>query len=323
VGKVKRSLRSISAVFRRTASAAALLLLLAAGSTSAAPPKSPPRPSGYFSLQPAGAWSRLPGGAACARQVHRSAWEPRRDNAKPNHVVPDPRAVRAAFAARPVGRGGGYDRRWDSWLLRRVDGQFTGTTDEIFQWAACKWGLSDNLLRAIAVEESTWYQYETYRSGRCVDTYGCGDSFGAPSAASAVYCRTLARYGYDYQRDSGPGLCPQTFSIVGIKAWEDPSWGVMAGNQNGTFPFSRDSTAFAVDYLGAQLRGCYEGWERWLTKTPGDIWGCVGAWYSGDWRSAGANRYIGIVRRELVNHTWLERGWPKVRPPCSPTDGCS
>jgi hypothetical protein len=289
---------------------------------SPAPMKSPPPPSGYFSLQPVGTWSRLPSDSTCATRVHRSSWEPRPDNYKRNHIVPDAHAVHVALAARPLARGGNYDQRWDSWLLRRVDGQFTGTTDEIFQWASCKWGLADNVLRAIAVRESTWYQYETYRSGRCVNTWGCGDLFSARSSASAVYCDTLAQYGYDYQPDLGPGLCPKTFSIVGVMSWEAPSWGVMPGNQNGTFPFNRNSTAFAVDYLGSELRGCYEGWERWLTKARGDIWGCVGAWYSGDWHSGAADGYISRVQREIANHTWLKRDWPSIRPPCSSTYGC-
>ena len=55
--------------------------------------------------------------------------------------------------------------------------------------------------------------------------------------------------------------------------------GRFPGNQNGTFPFNRDSTAFAVDYLAASLRGCIEGWEPWLGNTGtrpyrrDDVWG--------------------------------------------------
>ena len=37
-----------------------------------------------------------------------------------------------------------YDPRWNKYILRRITGHFTGTTDEIFQWAAAKWGLPDN-----------------------------------------------------------------------------------------------------------------------------------------------------------------------------------
>ena len=236
--------------------------------------------------------------------------------------------MRASFAARPLSKDGAYAARWDSWLLPRVDGQFTGTTDEIFQWAACKWGLSDNVLRAIADEESTWYQYLVYPSGRCVPSYGCGDFFAAASVPSAVYCTAVGGYGHDYQRDHGAGLCPQTWSIVGIKAYQAPSWGRMPQNQNGTFPFSRDSTAFGVDYLASYLRGCYEGWEHWLRGTgtrgyaAGDIWGCVGSWFSGDWHGDGAERYVARVRADLTARTWLQRDWPSVGPSCNSTYGC-
>jgi hypothetical protein len=260
--------------------------------------------------------------------VHRSPWEPRPDNYKRNHVMPDAAAVHKAFAERPLAVDNNYDSRWDTWLLPRVDGHFTGTTDEIFQWAACKWGLSDNMLRAIAVRESTWYQYLTYPSGRCVANWGCGDMVSTPTAASRTYCNAVASFGYDYQKDYGTGICPETFSIVGVMSWEAPSWGQMPDNQNGTFPFNRNSTAFAVDYLGAYLRGCYQGWERWLatsgtrTYAAGQIWGCVGSWYSGDWLSPAANRYISLVRGELANHTWLKPGWRSNRPGCSATYGC-
>jgi hypothetical protein len=288
----------------------------------------PPPRGGYFALRPVGSWSSLPSDGTCAQMVHRSPWEPRPDNYKRNHVMPNAAAVHSAFAARPLAGGGSYDSRWDTWLLPRVDGQFTGTTDEIFQWAACKWGLSDNMLRAIAVRESTWYQYLTYPSGRCVTNWGCGDMIATPTAATSVFCNGLAAFGYDYQKDYGAGICPKTFSIVGVMSWEAPSWGQMPDNQNGTFPFNRNSTAFAVDYLGAHLRGCYEGWEHWLANTgtrtyaAGQIWGCVGSWYSGDWLSSAANGYISRVQNELNNYTWLQPGWPSNRPGCSATYGC-
>ena len=51
-----------------------------------------------------------------------------------------------------------HDPRWNRYIICRISGRFTGTTDEIFQWAAVKWGLPDNLIRAIAYMESDWYQ---------------------------------------------------------------------------------------------------------------------------------------------------------------------
>ena len=43
--------------------------------------------------------------------------------------------------------------------ISRVDGQYTGTTDVIFRWAACKWGIDEDLVRAIAtIEVWRWNQ---------------------------------------------------------------------------------------------------------------------------------------------------------------------
>ena len=298
------------------------------GSRTPALAAHPPRASGYFRTKPVGAWRSLPTGRRCATRVHHSAWEPRPDNAGPNRRMPRVRRVHAAFAARPRSGGGGFKRKWDTWLLPRLTGHYAGTTDEIFQWAACKWGIADNVLRAIAVRESTWYQYEIYKSGRCVTDWGCGDMVDHATRATRKYCSAISRKGHDYQADYGTGICPETFSIAGVMSWEAPDWGRMKGNQNGTFPFNRNSTAFAVDYVGANLRGCYEGWERWLSDTgpvaykAGDLWGCVGNWYAGEWRTQRALGYVDRVHRELRNRTWLEADWKDIGPSCSPAYGC-
>jgi hypothetical protein len=309
--------------------AAPLGLMISDGDEGPAPGHRPPPEAGYFQLVPAGSWAKLPDDPTCEARVHRSTWEPRPDNSAPNRTVPDQDAVRAALASRPrSGEAEGYDPRFDSWLLARVTGRHTGTTDENIQWAACKWGLPDNLLRAIAVRESTWYQGEQYPAGRCVPTLGCGDMVEDADAATRVYCRGISRFGHDYQADQGVGVCPKTFSITGVMAWQDPRWGVMDGNQNGTFPFSRDSTAFALDYLGSFLRGCYEGWVPWLATTgdgsyaAGDLDGCVGAWYAGAWRSPPALEYLGLVEQAEEAHTWLSAEFGLHDPPCSPTYGC-
>ena len=273
-----------------------------------------------------GSWSSLPGDTACAAQVHRSTWEPRPDNYKRNHVLVDVTAAHQSFSTRKRSSLGTYDPKWDSWLLPRVDGQFSGTTDEIFQWAACKWGLPDDLIRAVAYRESTWFQYETYPSGRCVATYGCGDWFSSePYSPRKAFCDGLAPYGYDYQKDYGDGYCPKTFSIIGEMSWWDPTWGFnWAGNQNGTFPFNRDSTAFAVDYYGAAIRGCYEGWQWELgsSYSAGDLSGCVGAWYSGGWHDAAGDAYAQRVQDARASDPWLTSSFASYEPPCSATYGC-
>jgi hypothetical protein len=333
------------------------MLALLAGCAGGAP-ASAPAASGYFSLRPVGHWSSLPSDSRCAAQVHLSSWEPRPENYEQNHTTPSPGAMAASFASRPRNQGGGYNPLWDSWLLPRVDGQFTGTTDEILQWAACKWGLPDNLIRGVAVQESTWFQYLHYSEdagsgggggGSCYWNRGCGDAFPSPTDASLTYCDAIATEGllssemHDYQKDpltsSGgypwqpsTGLCPKTFSILGVMSWNNPAWQApyspYAGNQNGTFPFTRDSTAAAADYFAGYMRGCYEGWAYWLKSSgayaAGDLWGCVGSWYSGDWHSSAAETYSGKVQNNQKSHTWLTAsfGDSKRQYRCDAEYGC-
>ncbi len=286
----------------------------------------PPPPGGHFETLPPGTWRSLPGDRSCAEQVRRSAWEPRPENYVPNHRVPDRDRVRQAFAARPRATEGAYAPRWDRWLLQRVSGQFVGTTDEILQWASCKWGVADDVLRAVALRESGWYQHQVYPDGTCVTESGCGDLLTEPSQAGRMYCRRVAEVLHGGGRALPWAECPRTFSIVGVMSWHDPAWGRLRGNQNGTFPFNVRSTAFAVDYLASFLRGCLEGWVRWLGNSgdyrAGDLEGCLGAWYAGTWKSADARSYTARVQEAQQQRPWLQADWARQELPCLPDRGC-
>jgi autotransporter family porin len=76
-----------------------------------------------------------------------------------------------------------------------------------------------------------------------------------------------------------------------------------------TWPHSRDSTSYNVDYALAWRRACYEGYFAqggWLpSSSRGDLWGCVGLWYSGVWHRGDA-AYVAAVRRALRNRRWLK-----------------
>ena len=244
-------------------------------------PAVPPPPGGYLQLRPAGDYARLPDDQEAARMVHRSAWEIRPENLRYNETRPSP-GVRMALKD-PAQRA--YDPRWNEHVLGRITGDFTGTTDEVFQWAAAKWGLPDETLRVVGLMESAWRQDN---AGDVVDDpRACPPGYEAP--------------------------CPVTFGIVGTKS---TSW-------EGIFPWNRDSTAAAVDVLGAWLRGCFEGWVWWLRDHgnrsegvygPGDLWGCVGAWFSGDWydreggRKSGAG-YVERARGMAATRPWLRNGY--------------
>jgi hypothetical protein len=242
----------------------------------------PPPAAGYFALRPVGSYAHLPDDAVAAAEVHRSAWEPRPDNAPYDNVMP------VHLKLKPVSdTAHAYDPRWNKYILGRISGRFTGTTDEIFQWAAAKWGIPDNLLRVIAYMESGWRQ----------DNFG--DYVNDPALCPAGYTKLP---------------CPVTFGIVGTKS---TSW-------QGIFPWNRDSTAAAVDALGGWLRGCYEGWAWWLgthgnkshgSYRAGDIWGCVGAWNSGDWLDgtpstpSTAENYIHRAQYWEQVKPWLHHGY--------------
>jgi hypothetical protein len=88
--------------------------------------------------------------AEAASRVVRSSFEPRPANATYNNRVPTAGELETYYAARQ----GEYlcDDKYDL----KVTGNFTGTTDEILQWAAYKWGLDPEMMRAIAVVESWW-----------------------------------------------------------------------------------------------------------------------------------------------------------------------
>jgi len=185
---------------------------------------------------------------AAAQIVRRSRWEPRPDNAAANQHVPSTSDL-------------AYFRAHSNMPYKdRVTGRFTGTTDEIIQWAAYKHGLDPNLLRAVAAVESWWH----------MSTNGDnGDSFGLFQIRRPYHCCDF-----------------------------------LAAND----------TAFNADYYGAIIRAYYDGRQRWLNTVSGngaryragDLWGSVGAWFSGRWHDPGAESYVAKVKQDLRERIWRQ-----------------
>jgi hypothetical protein len=78
--------------------------------------------------------------------------------------------------------------------------------------------------------------------------------------------------------------------------------------------YARRSTAFNADYYGAIIRAYYDGKMPWLNTVErgseyraGDLYGSVGAWFAGRWRTPPASDYIARVRRTLKDRTWRSR----------------
>ncbi len=217
----------------------------------------------------------LPSEKQCDSLVHRSSWEPRPDNYTANHTVPTTQQISDLV---PWRQDIGLDTKADT-FRKQISGNFTGTTNEIIQWVACKWGIDDDIIRAEAVVESDWHQ--NYRGDWTTDQSLC-----PPETWNGTGC--FQSYGL-----------MQTKYIFNQKAW----------------PMSRDETAFSLEYAYGLIRVCYEGWTDFLRlRTPmpgypvyraGDLWGCIGMWYSGGWYDLDAIKYINAVKAVLQNKEWL------------------
>lgn len=233
--------------------------------------------AGDFTTLPPGA--SLPSEGECAARIHHSSWEPRPDNTTANHSVPTAQQIAQLT---PWDESIGVDPKADA-LRKQITGNFTGTTDEILQWVACKWGIDENIVRAEAIVESYWHQSQLgdYTSNRNLCPPGTWDGKG----------------------------CYQSYGILQLKYYYFQS----------AWPMSREDTAFNAEYVYGVIRTCYEGWTSYLNNlTPlagypryhaGDIWGCLGRWYSGGWYSQGAINYINEVKSVLAQNEWLKPGF--------------
>jgi hypothetical protein len=188
--------------------------------------------------------------AAAASRVNDTRWEPVRSNAEENRRRPTENQIED------------FRRRSEMINRHSVTGRYRGTTDEILQWAARKWGFDPDLFRAVAYVESRWKMSAVGDGGL---------SFGIFQMKKTYHC---------------------------------------------CLPLSSRYTAFNADYYGGILRAYYDGRQTWLNDVErgeryraGDIWGSVGAWYAGRWRTGEAMGYIRSVQRVLKDEPWRERGF--------------
>jgi hypothetical protein len=188
--------------------------------------------------------------AQAAARVNETSWEPIRQNAEENHRRPSDDQIEE------------FRRRSEMLNRHDVTGRYRGTTDEILQWAARKWGFDPDLFRAVAYVESRW---------RMSAVGDGGLSYGIFQMKKTYHC---------------------------------------------CVPLSSKYTAFNADYYGGILRAYFDGRQSWLNDvergeryTAGDVWGSVGAWYAGRWRTDEAMGYIRLVQRTLRNESWRERGF--------------
>lgn len=241
----------------------------------------------FLSESAAGSGSYPLSDAAAAGMVQRSP-EVRPDNSVFNNTKPTSSQLQNVQSLSYMNSNGNY-------LLHRADGQYTGTTDEILQWGAYKWGFDPNLIRAEAVDESSWYQNE-------IGDIGNGVSLGILQIKSKYYL----------------GTCPESPNFGSfVNARSATSIQRYLASQPNCLTYN--STAFAVDYRLAHYRACMNKDISYLNNYPptpgyptyaaatGDnlLWGCMGVWYSGYWWDSDAILYIQRVKSALESMPWL------------------
>jgi hypothetical protein len=195
-------------------------------------PPGPPPVSGRFPTLAVGA--ALPSGADCAAQVRPAA------------------EIRPANAAANNNRGGrAYANNRTDWSgFDRVDGDFAGTTDQVIQWAACKWGLDEDMARAQVVKESWWNQSANGDNG---ESWGLGQVrvpyHQSAFEFTAVNARNSSAYNLDYTfaawRACFEGVLTWLNSVErGATYGPGDAWGCM-----GVWYSGRWYTAPAIAYL--------------------------------------------------------------------------
>ena len=210
--------------------------------------------------------------------------------------------------------------------MKMVDGQYTGTTEMIIRWAACKWGMDEDMIRAQATtEHGTWIQWNAGGDKR--------HSINQCQAGNNLDHNSTNLWGYLISNS-----CYQSWSLWQTKVvYSTPDSGAWT-----TWPAINESTAFAADYRFGSQRSCMNGdqsryfaaqgtgstyftdvrnaKESPYQESPHHFWNavvgryatnleyvelaCVGSHYSGHWMDPDARSYL----NSFLNH-WSKKDW--------------
>ncbi|MGA2012201.1 MAG: hypothetical protein ABSH51_16995 [Solirubrobacteraceae bacterium] len=171
------------------------------------------------------------------------------------------------------------------------DGLADPSTDDLMQWAAHKWGIPEDWIRALAVYESWWRQ----------------DAIGDLRGVSR------ASYGEFPVQARAPRR--RVFEEMGINQIE---WLPNETINPGTGRLRWLSTAFALDYMGATIRYYYDGDcdACGAGYSAGQQWASIAAWHAPrPWNNPAATSYISSLQAILAARTWTTPGFQH---PCLP-----
>jgi hypothetical protein len=215
--------------------------------------------------------------------------------------VPPPGGVPSSFYSNPTPFQGDTQSVAD---FAGVKGDFTGSTDDIMRWAACRYGVDEDVVRAQGMTESHW------------DQGGAGDKRTTQSQCTQPGFTALWNTSIpepDGSVVNCPNCCFQSWSLWQTKIYYETT----------TWPMIMQSTPFAADYRYATQRACMNGDNSTYFANQGSntyasdiaafkaggpsdrvLWGCIGTPYSGGWYDSGAQSYITETQSHLAAHDW-------------------
>ncbi len=262
------------------------------------------RPDRYFPTLPPHA--PLPSGRQCAAEI------PPTPETIPGNIPFNRTTVTASELANFRAEGYTFETLASHAQYARISGDYTGSTDMIMRWAACKYGIDENVVRGQAWAESFWRQWATgdkrTTRAQCVQ-----------KGFTALWNTIIPLA--DGRRIACPYCCYTSWSAWQTKVYYE--WK--------TWPMIKDSTSFAAEYRFADTRSCMNGdWAPYFgsrAAQPGHntyaediaayasnptqanldtiLWGCIGMHYSGGWYDPAAVRYIANIRGNIARRRWL------------------
>ncbi len=312
----------------------ASLVLQVKNSGSPTPtPTATPTPASHYSMLPPGA--TLPSESTCITQVNAS---PLPENAPWNENDGSP----AEFNSNqpPAGAVPSYFYQNAPCCTElphsdfaHVDGNYSGTTDDLIRITACKWGIDEDYVRAQAEIESGWHQDCAAAHGGT----GCneGGDLNNPNG-----CTPISITGDAITPITPNGTFCELQAFGGVAATSQyASWSIVQSKvyyEWFTWPMMEESTPFGLDYRYAEMRGCINGdqysyfysqnssagtdYQNAVNSAqsnpqgPSSVsgwnnlqylaYGCIETHYSGSWYSGVTDSYLSAFLESLSSASW-------------------
>jgi len=192
-----------------------------------------------------------------------------------------------------------------------VDGNYTGSTNDLIRITACKWGINENYIRAQAWIESGWHQdcAEAHGGTGCNEGGDLNNPAGDPETPLGIFT------GFD---NFGGADHYDSWSMLQTKVYYD--WM--------TWPMIEESNPFGLDFRFAEMRGCINGdqynyfnsqshkaGKNYKEAVANSIshpkksleylaYGCIDTHYSGNWYNGNKDEYLKAFLNSLNNETW-------------------